>query len=165
MYKILLADIEKIINWLIPGQIRQSVHRAFVQTMNYPLRMVYSNFSDFKDKVNYRLNHNSQVCSLQGALNDSFDLTLRRIYIQDHIDPNKVWLYTYHIMSILDASELTILHDYNGEQVILQPYNILSDQALAFEVIVPPSILVQYEQSIINLVNYYRLASKKFQVI
>src|SRR5690606_12863694 len=41
----------------------------------------------------YRLNHNSQVCSLKAVLNDAFDTDLRRITIQNATIKEPLWFY------------------------------------------------------------------------
>lgn len=50
-------------------------------------------FNAFMAAQTYYLLHNSQVCKMQAALNDTFDDALRRIFISDPVTDNPVWLY------------------------------------------------------------------------
>ncbi len=79
---------------------------------------VYDKFMSLRADANYYLVHNSQVCYMEAVLNDTFDNTLRRIYITDgpFVDP----IYTYltpedHAVPLAaDDAEIALPPDYDA---------------------------------------------------
>lgn len=76
-------DYNKLIVQLKPARLRKKRVKAFAKAMVSPVVVLYNDFLSFRSAVLYELNHNGQVCSMEGLLNDQFDDSLRRIYITD----------------------------------------------------------------------------------
>lgn len=76
-------DYGKLIVQLKPVRLRKAKIKAFTKVLVSPIVVLYNDFKSFRLEVLYELNHNGQICRLEGMLNDKFDNSLRRIYIVD----------------------------------------------------------------------------------
>lgn len=59
----------------------------------YPLVLIHNNFIRYREAKLYELFINYQTCYLEIFLNDRFDKTERRIYIDDAQNQDTVYLY------------------------------------------------------------------------
>ena len=77
----------------LPVRLRQAVQYAWAKVCVSGVVYMAGVFRGNRTANLYDLAHNGQVCKLQGALNDVFDVALRRIYIDDpaYIDPTYVY--------------------------------------------------------------------------
>jgi hypothetical protein len=133
----------------------------WLQVLITPIGELYNNFLKYRKRVNYKLSHNSQVCYLQKVMNDSFDSELKRIYIENGIFLQALYIYT-------PQEELPV---YIGRE-----YIIYSDEDLVggqddFIVVVPvqlkPSSTIALEGFLSDmkaLINEYKLASKTYSI-
>ena len=80
-------------NTLLPVRRRQPMIVAFLVGLVSPVAYVQGLLQAFRTQTLYVLSHGPQVCHIQGALNDVFDNTERRIYISD--GPNNLPNYWY----------------------------------------------------------------------
>ena len=90
MFKI---NFTKLVQWLLPSFLRSANLTILILSANYPLREVYDSFVRYRNDVQYRLSHNSQVCYLQAMLNDYFDASLRRIRVVDFTAYGNLYLF------------------------------------------------------------------------
>jgi hypothetical protein len=91
--KIFTVDWEKMIRWLINYRLRKPRQIAWLNSLLYPLTYLYNLFLAFRKSVVYRLNITPQVCYLEKALNDRYDIVLRRIRIVDGKEMNPIPLF------------------------------------------------------------------------
>ena len=150
MFKIKFA---RLVQWLLPSFLRLPNIALFTLSANKGLRDSYAVFLTYRDSALYRLNHNSQVCYLQGVLNDYFDATLRRIRVIDFTAYGASFFWvdtdTPHIVFMGDDSPVFFYND---------------DVGIDFTVQIPNG-LVSDDYSIArlkSLVNYYKLAGKTY---
>ena len=106
----------------------------FLLLMNcayWALKEVYNNFQLFITNTEYRLAHNSQRCYLRAVLNDAFDPTLRRIYIDNFDALVKLYLWPDEY-----------LRDVNIEaDIFLWPDDSYGDSGVDFTVFIPVDIV------------------------
>jgi hypothetical protein len=76
-------DFERLAVQLLPALLRKPRLVAWLQAMLFPLRQLYAGFLDYAARARVELAYNSQTILFEKALNDQFDPTSRRIYI-DH---------------------------------------------------------------------------------
>ena len=78
-----ILDYTRFVYWCLPIALRQSKTLAYLNALIAPIVALYNDFIKFKNLSFYKMNHNSQLCYLEAAVNDSFDTYLRRIYIKN----------------------------------------------------------------------------------
>ncbi len=151
-------NFNNVVVWLIPKVLRTSFNVAWLKALVVPVVTVYNQLLTFKDEVLYKLSHNGQVCHLQGALNDTFDISLRRIYISD-----------------AGGDVVTLIHRDTDEKVLVlqddtAPFTIHNDSAYfggSYDFIV--NIPYQFSEAdmyrLRALVDYYKLAGKRYDVV
>ena len=125
----------------------------FVTAIFKPLQELHDLWLRNRAANIYKVNHNSQVCYLRDALNDSFDYDLRRIIIIDGNKYKKKYIYT------------------RGEQkpkfigiLFIHSRDDYEDTGIDFIVQVP-SDLVYNEDQMKALINFYKLASKRYKIV
>jgi len=98
---------------------------------------------------------------LEKVLNDAFDVEERRIYITDSIINDPTYLY-----SIPEARPVFLGTAY------LYDFRVFDETEIDFYVVFPlalkpvsPFDLLNFENRIKALINYYKLASKRYKII
>ena len=150
----------------IPVMLRDNVMYSWLKVVCSPMTYVYNLFTANRSANLYNLSHNGQVCYLEGALNDLFDNTLRRIYIGDGPYDEAVYVF-------LEAEEHPVYLDLVSEEgtgVIDAPdpvplYCKIENamDGVAFIVNVPTDVegVSGYSEARLRkLVDMYRLPSK-----
>ncbi len=143
-------NIKRLIVLLIPTFLRQSKFIAWLFVLSKPLEMLYSDFVSYKLKTGQNLKINGQVCYLRKALNDEFDPYLRRIKIYDAVIQKGSYLYK---ISEKKPQYLGKLYLYSSLY--------LSEKGSHFIVEIP-SELNPKTYKIETMINYYKLAGKKY---
>lgn len=148
-----------IVNWLMHPDLKTDINMAFLNVVKTPLQYVYNKFTTYRNEVNYKLNHNGQVCYLRGALNDSLDVDQRRITVEDSGDEQPVMLYP-------DESEEPVIIDPDSgdDIVILQKDSGYLNSGYDFIVVMPEYITDATLYRVMALVDFYKLAGKRYDV-
>lgn len=124
---------------------------AFVK----PMVTLHISWKAFRAANLYKLAHNGQVCYLRAALNDSFDVSLRRIYIDGTGgDALRTFIYT-------PAEEQP---KYLGTIYIRQSLEF-ADTGADFLVYVPASIVAAQLFELRAVIDFYKVASKRYLII
>lgn len=149
-------DFYRMVALLLPIILRNQVILALCQSLVLPLVFLDDTFSSFRQDIDYKINHNSQICYLQSLLNDVFDFSTRGIYIADA--PEVVWdrfLWT-------EAENKPIMLG----TFMLQGEKFIGANSIDFIVYVPLRLnLNNNDFTRMNaLVRYYKLASKRFDI-
>ena len=146
---------ERLVQWLIPSFLRQPNIALLLLAANKGLRDTYAVFLSYRDSATYRLNHNSQVCYMQGVLNDYFDADARRIVIVDFTAYGAIffWVDT-------DTTDIVFMGDDN----VVYFYN--DDVGIDFTVQIPIGLVSDLSSVSLlkSLVNYYKLAGKTYSL-
>jgi len=100
--------------------------RAWVRVLSTPLQTLNNDIEAYKTKIRYELQFNGQVIYLEHRLNDAFDPTLRRIYIDDplptNIQPNIVTNRADNQPTIIVRNRI------EGSSITVGLYNIIEIQ-------------------------------------
>jgi hypothetical protein len=87
-------DYLRLVRLLLPVMLRKPRIVAFVEACISPVDSLYMRFLSYRYDNLYHLSITPQVYSLEKALNDRFDYTLRRIYISKGKHYPLTYLYT-----------------------------------------------------------------------
>lgn len=158
--KIYILDYRTLVIWLLPTFLRKANHIAWLDSLCTPLKEVYEAFLKYRDRVNYKLSHNSQVCYLQAVLNDAFDSQQRRIAIENGRFLQALYVYTAEEQRPVYIGSQYIYTDEdllsgNTDFVIKVPLELRPSGAIALEGLV---------NDIKALTNEYKLASKTYNI-
>lgn len=142
---------------LLTNNYRTDMVIAIIKAITAPLNEIHTQFDTLRTGIDF--NTYSQVCYMQGLLNDNFDPLERRIRIR-----NTIIDYDYYL-----------LHKRNKKKPIrlarrgIKPYywcvrGMLRSQNIDFEVLLPAgyNLSEEEENKMRNLVNTSRLASKRY---
>ena len=144
----------------LPVRLRQAVMYAWCKVVVSPVIYLAGLFAVNRNANLYNLAHNGQVCYLTAVLNDTFDSTLRRIYISDpaYIDPLFIYLED-ELKPVWVGLESEVgSTPYPDPQWVYLESEVYTGGGVQFVVNVPAAILnVPYMKAVINK---YRLASK-----
>ncbi len=147
---------------------RRRVSFDYLYALYAPIKTLYNDFRKFKTDAVYRVTHNSQVFSIENVLNDKFDNQLRRIYITDSYAAEKNYIYRrseakpkYIYKRLEDKPKFYIHRRFyfspdDTDFIIVLPAAIKPVDSTGLNIIT---------NQIIEQVNYYKLASKRFQII
>lgn len=159
--KIFNVDFRKLAVLLTPIFWRKAGFIAFVHSFIEPTKVLNDEFKNFRKKSIYKIVHNGQVMLLEKVLNDTFDNEQRRIYITDSLSVDPLYIYT--------APEDRPV--YLGSEYLYR-FSEFTDGGIDFYVIFPlemkPVIafdLLNFENRIKALINYYKLASKRYKIL
>jgi len=146
-------DIKKLSVLLLPTFLRSTAHIKWLWALLKPLEDVYYQWTAFRKDNIYRLSHNSQICYLRKVLNDQFDAIQRRIEITDGNRYQRIYIYT------------------TGEQkprflgtMYLRPASDYADTGVDFIVLAPAELLDENNFEMKYLIDYYKLASKRYKI-
>lgn len=147
----LLLNIFQLSVSLLPTFLRTPKTVAFVKSLVAPLFILHSNFYENAEENHYTLKHNGQVCYLRKALNDHFDITLRRIQIGDGATHAQDYLY-------LEAESNP---HYLSSPLYLYTEEELEANSYDFRVILPTG-LIYNEAKMRAIIEKYKLPSKRY---
>ncbi len=159
--KIFNVDFRKLSLLLTPIFWRKITFVNWVYCLVEPIVILKEDFRKFRGKSIYKIVHNGQVMLLEKVLNDAFDIEDRRIYITDSLINDSIYIY-----SIPEQKPV-----YLGTQY-LYTFDAFEEIEFDFYIIMPLALkpvssfdLTNYENQIKGLVNYYKLASKRYKIL
>lgn len=152
MSKVFDIDLKKLTVLLLPMALRKSRTVALLRSMVMPMAALHYRFTVKRTADLYKLGHNSQVCYLRAALNDSFDVDQRRIRILDGNQYQRNYIYTRGEEKPVALGTI-YLHDRAD----------YADTGVDFLVEVPSETYRQYEMK--ALIDFYRLAAKRYKIV
>lgn len=144
--------------YLIPSFLRQSKIIVFLKVMLSSLQNMNDDFVLFVKSKQYEMSITGQVIYLEKLLNDEFDNNLRRIYIEDAVTVDSLFL-RYE-----NEQRDTFMMRYESENVTTDNIRYESEyiDAVSFVVFIPADVT---NLTLLKaLVNKYRAASKLFDV-
>ena len=105
--------------------------------------------------------------SLQAVLNDSYDKNLRRIRVVDSFVQDPLWIYPEN-----DNKPVYVYPENDNKPVYVYPDSIFDDIDVDFLVLIPVEYKPSNQESlnilevqIKSLINYYKLASKRYKIL
>jgi hypothetical protein len=151
-------DYKKMVLWLTPNRLRKTRMLAWLGVLVNPVVVLYQNFLAFRKTKLYYLGISPSVCDLERLLNDRYDFTQRRIYIDDAQDkPIK------YIFRRLESKPKFLRRRSEASPLILYTRNESGINAIHFIVYVPVSIVFDL-QEMKSLINIYKLLGKRYKV-
>jgi hypothetical protein len=129
---------------------------AFIRALLAGLTPTYDKQRSFEADVLYKINHTSQVWSIEAVLNDIFDADSRRIYIKD--------AEYYKLTELFPDPELkhvTLQPDAGGDAWVIHPDELYKLETYDFVIMFPYVLTTGEESRARALVDYYRLAGKR----
>lgn len=139
---------------IVPLKLRQPLLMNFLYVLLTGVRKASAVFNTYRDDTDYRLTHNGQVCYLRAVLNDRFDLSQRRITIEDVAEGEGTILYRRELSRFLMTP------------VIINKRAFTGSDSVDFAVVVPVALRGAFvEEQMRALIDTYKLASKRYTII
>ena len=154
------VDFRKLGLLLLPTFWRRPLIGAFVRSMLTPLQEMHSEFMEVRERTNYQLSHNGQVCYLRAVLNDTFDPVGRRITITDIAD--EAINTTLYLRS--EGKSVVLPRRDSGWAVVFNRRGFSGVNRYDFEVRVPVVLSGTDDIRLRAIVAAYKLATKRFVV-
>jgi len=155
------VDFEKLITWLLPPLLRQTIVFAWMRALCAPVVSMYNAFMTARTQHLYQLNHDSRVFSMQAVFNDAFDNVERRIYITDGLNKDRLYIFTRE-------ADLPVWLHTRGEDSPIYIWNRAdyADTGVDFIVWVPGAITMTAVAltQLGSLIETYKLASKRWVI-
>lgn len=154
-------NIKKLAILHLPTVLRKAREIKFLLSLVKPLSRIHYDWLLLRNENIYKLNHNSQVCYLRKTLNDRFDPVERRILISDSQIYKQNYIYTVgeNKPYKLGNSSSTDCGPMYLRQA--SDYNLTS---INFVVKVPNELLIDNINKIKAIIDYYKLANKKYKI-
>lgn len=152
MSNIYNIDFKKLFRWMLPLRLRMPRMLAMVNACATSLTSVYMQFRTFRNSNLYYLGITPQTCYLEKLLNDRYDFTSRRIYIDDAVDKPPTYIYqTEELKPLYLGTAYIYTSGESGD---------LKDDFIVF---VPTGL--QFESAeMVSLVKAFKLAGTKFKI-
>lgn len=147
-------DWDRFVLLLLPIRLRVTELFVMARAIIQPVMSVHSRFMLNRADNLYKMSHNGQVCHLRAMLNDTFDTQLRRITIED--TRRYDWTFVYKE----NADKPLLL-----ETVVIASEQFTTGEGTDFTVFVPSSISFSVKPQMISLINFYKLAGKRYSII
>ncbi len=152
-------DFNNVVVWLLPRRIRTVFNITYLKALISPIVDIYNRFHEYRNDVNYKLAHNSQVCYLEAALNDAFDTIDRRIYLSESGGE------TVTLINRDTDGEALIVHDDDNGGIVIHNDSAYFGGSYDFIVNIPYQFTEAELHRLKALVEYYKLPGLRFDVV
>lgn len=157
----------RFIDGLLIISYRKKTVKAWINALLKPIKTHHNNFLTFRTNAIYKVQHNSQITSIEDVLNDLFDNSLRRIRIQNVMFREAVYFY-----EPLENREVWFYEPEDNQPVYFYEEEDFSGEGVDFLVCVPPVLRPQLqaeETAMLTLmsgqIDYYKLYSKNYKIV
>ncbi len=151
-------DFKKLVIWLLPSVLRRRYMIAWLVALISPVIRMYNDVLAFRRLAIYRLAITPQVCYLEKALNDRYDIAQRRIRIVDAKEFEGIPLYRK-----VESKPLGLFRRSEGKGQVY--YTKSETSKFGADFVIEVSVLIAFDlNELTAFVNSYKLASKKFKV-
>ena len=140
---------------MLPTRNRKPKMIAFVKSLIVPIVNLHYEFLRKRERDEFVLNHNGQICYLVKALNDLFDNDLRRIKLV----AKSAFEVTYIFTKIEDKPV------YLDEPIYLYDKSDSVNNDLDFIVQVPTDILSNREVELKKWIETFKKGTKNYKII
>lgn len=148
------VDYNRLAILLLPTFLRTPILVGFCQSILYEIDKIHYWWLQERDTQWYKLEHTGQVCKLRKVLNDKCDNSLRRISIGQGNSFVRNYIYT-------KGEKKPV---YLGKFFINSQNNYLNT-GVDFIIKAPIDIKYLQEFRLINFINFYKLAGKRYKII
>ena len=156
VYKV---DFRQLVIHFLPTGLRKNWMIAWLRALVKPVGNIHIQFINFRRNSLYKIEHTPAVFSMENVLNDSFDIQLRRIYIDDGAYRDGVYFYNpeeQKPVSFYDPTEDAPVHFYDGAEL----FSLDTD----FVVTVPFGMSAAQEIRLRSIIDFYRLPDKTYNI-
>jgi len=154
------VNYSRLVEWLVPPGIRKSTLTALAKVLVVPVVYIYNHFTAYRTAALFRQKHTGQVCHLVYVLNTTLDAELSRITIADTGSDATIVLLRPD-----EAAEPVLLNpDFSDNGVLINTNSGYDTEDVDFVVNVPASFSSRQENDCRQLVNSYKLVSKRFTI-
>lgn len=160
-----ILGINKLVTWLVPPRQRFVLFTELVKVAATPLSFVYQLFTNYRLDIDYRLLITPQVCYLEKIINDSFDKEQRRINISDALNYQVILIHTDEAQIPLMTHQDNQGTYYDESIPVIHDVSAYADSGNDFYVNVPFTLTNTQEHKLKNIINTYKLASKRYKII
>ena len=137
---------------------RINVMMAFVKACFQPLIDLHNDFLLYRKAKLYQIAMNYQVCYLEALLNDRYDFTQRRIYIDDADTGDQVYIY----QDDEDAPLYMQQESENDPLYLFTEGETIGDHTNDFIIHIPAT--VAYSESEIRAMIATKLCGKRYKI-
>jgi hypothetical protein len=148
----------KLAIWFIPQALRKTKTLCFIQALVSPVNDLHTRFLYYRQNTIYNLGISPQVCYLQKALNDRYDVALRRIKIVDGVEYDAIPLFLK-----VENKPVKLYRKSEGIPQVLYTKAETALFSVDFIVQVPSDVVFDLAE-MTAFVNSYKLASKVFKI-
>lgn len=157
---IYVVSLMEFVTVLAPTFLRKPKTIAWLRALIAPLKTSYDAFVIFKDRQIYITAHNASITLFQQALNDAFDVTERRIYIENAkivdgdywYDEEDVYFYDSTPEYFYDSS---VFNQLGGNFTVFVPLAIKPAD---------PSDLSVFETKLIAEIELYKIYGTQYSI-
>jgi hypothetical protein len=143
----------------IPIRLKNELLLAFIEVTKNVIVKLYNQFYDHFNLVKYDLTFTAQVISLEHLLNDYYDNTLRRIYIDDELDEINIFLFNKS-----EDNEDTYLFNKSENQESIYIFNDAELKNIKDFIIYIPSDVIYSVNQLTRLVDTYKSPGKQYSI-
>lgn len=155
---IFYIDHDRLTKLLLPIKLRGLLTLAYFKVGMSGVEYNYTLFRNARAAHLYELNHNGQVCRLEGVLNDRFDNALRRVYIIDGLVILPLFVYRR-------AEAKLVYLRKRSEGIGIKFIRKRSELSMGGTFIIKaPSVITFDENEMKALTNKYKMAGKAYTI-
>lgn len=156
------VNLKRLALLTLPTWLRRPLCGALIYAGVSPLGRLLQALRRFRNETDYRLSHNGQVCKLRAVLNDEFDPTERRIFIEESemegsMEGSRIWHR--------ETGRWRMVPLRSGGAVSIHRDGFSGTSGYDFWVTVPAELQGGgFELRLRGVVNMYKLASKRYAI-
>lgn len=163
------VDYNELVVQMLPVSKRKPKRIGWLRALVAPVVELWNLFMMNRAVNLYNLAHNSQVCYMQAALNDTFDKVMRRIRIVDAVYIDPVYIYTVPELkpvTLYNEGEAPTLANPHPDPIPLYKDSELSAGVGGFSFIVRVPVVVVFNMARLRaLVDSLRLPGRQYNVV
>lgn len=180
MSKIFEVDFKRLVALALPVELRKPKLFALIKAATRPLVQLYDLFLSNRAANIYTVNITPQVCYLRKMLNDNFDITARRLYVANGVVNDWHFAYSYSTdpdmplvagkadstqLGAVTGSKVLVYNNDNEGLKLISKQGDIGTTGFDFYVMIPFALrgLID-ENRVKSLINYYKLASKRYAI-
>lgn len=152
-------DFNKLSVLLTPTFLRKEKTLAWLRVLIFPIAQLYAEWYNNRQQNLYKLRHNGQICYLRAVLNDEFDPQLRRVRIDDGAGAKPFYIYTEG-----ENKPKWLNVEAVNKPIYLHGQAAYAGTGVDFYVHVPADLNFD-KNKMRALIDFYRLASKRYEII
>jgi len=175
-----IISINKLLEHLLPVVFKDKVYTTsnsyqWLIALSYPIKVIYNDFKEYRNKTLYDLQHTGQVLSLEHQLNDYYSLPfpidiISSIWVEDGERKDEYYIFNNGIdaNTILNDTQVYVFNSSEELNVgFEQPYLYLDIELIVdnIDFIVHVPIAITNLDYIKTILNTYKLAGYSYSIV